>query len=110
MASKTDHQGDSSSGDRNRSSAVWDGLGTAVTDLLAIPGATVSALEAVAAMPERVDRLLTVAERLAGILERTEGTVRQAATGVDLAGRSIRDALGGVELVVDVMERSVPGL
>lgn len=85
-------------------------VGKAVADSLAIPGATVEALQALARVPERVDRLLTVVERLTTLVEHLDAAVAQTGQGIELAGSGIRSALGGIERVGQLLDRSVPDL
>jgi hypothetical protein len=75
----------------------------ALLAVLALPGATVDALGAVAVLPQRLDRLIS-------LVESATSAVETAASGVEVASEGIAGAAATLGEVVEVMGRSLPAL
>jgi len=66
------------------------------------PSAAVDTLDALNALAERIDRLLT-------LLEPLEGGMNLAGTGVDVATTGITQAIVGLQQAVGTLDSSLPG-
>jgi hypothetical protein len=66
------------------------------------PSAAVDTLDALNALAERIDRLLT-------LLEPLEGGMNLAGSGVDVAATGISQAIVGLQQVVGTLDSSLPG-
>ncbi len=71
--------------------------------LLRLPSSAVAALDAINDTAERLDRLMT-------LLERMEGGVNRAGSGIDIAALGISRAVSGLELAVGTLDTSLPSL
>ena len=69
--------------------------------LLRLPATTVTALDAINDLAERLDRLTT-------LLERVEGPVNKAGSGIDLAGLGISHAVSGLRQAAGALDPSLP--
>jgi hypothetical protein len=69
--------------------------------LLRLPSSTLAALDAINDLAERVDRLTT-------LLERIEGGMNMAGSGIDLATLGIANALSGLKQAVGTSDMSLP--
>jgi hypothetical protein len=68
-----------------------------------LPSTALAAMEAVNDMAERLDRLMT-------LLERLDGGVTKAGSGIDLAALGISAAVSGLEQAVGTLDSSLPSL
>ena len=71
--------------------------------LIRLPSSALATLNAVNDVAERMDRLMTVLERL-------EGGVNRAGSGMDLAALGISHAVSGLEQAVGTLDSSLPSL
>jgi hypothetical protein len=69
--------------------------------LIRLPATTVTALDAINDLAERLDRLTT-------LLEKVEGGVSVAGSGIDLAGLGISHALSGLRQAAGALDPSLP--
>ena len=71
--------------------------------VLRLPATALAAMEAVNDMAERLDRLMT-------LLERLDGGVTKAGSGIDLAALGISAAVSGLEQAIGTLDSSLPSL
>ncbi len=71
--------------------------------VIRFPSAAVDTLDALNALAERIDRLLT-------LLEPLQGGMNLAGTGVDVATTGITQAIVGLQQAVGTFDSSLPGL
>ncbi len=71
--------------------------------VIRLPTSALTAFEAVNDTAERLDRLMT-------LLERLEGGVNKAGSGIDLAALGISTAVSGLEQAVGTLDSSLPSL
>jgi ABC-type transporter Mla subunit MlaD len=71
--------------------------------LLRLPTSALATLDAINDVAERMDRLMT-------LLERLEGGVDKAGSGIDLAALGISGAVSGLEQAVGMLDSSLPSL
>lgn len=71
--------------------------------VLRLPSSALATLEAINDVAERMDRLMT-------LLERLEGGVNKAGTGMDFAALGISGAVSGLEQAVGILDASLPSL
>lgn len=70
--------------------------------VIRFPSAAVDTLDALNALAERIDRLMT-------LLEPLEGGMNLAGTGVGVATSGITQAIVGLQQAVDTLDSSLPG-
>ena len=71
--------------------------------LIRLPSSALATLDAINDVAERMDRLMT-------LLERLEGGVNRAGSGIDLAALGISHAVSGLEQAVSTLDSSLPSL
>jgi hypothetical protein len=71
--------------------------------VLRLPSSALATLDAINDVAERMDRLMT-------LLERLEGGVNKAGTGMDFAALGISGAVSGLEQAVGILDASLPSL
>ena len=71
--------------------------------LLRLPATTVTTLDAINDLAERLDRLTT-------LMERVEGPVNMAGSGIDLAGSGLARAVSGLRQAAGALDPSLPSL
>jgi ABC-type transporter Mla subunit MlaD len=71
--------------------------------VLRLPSSALATLDAINDVAERMDRLMT-------LLERLEGGVNKAGSGIDFAALGISSAVSGLEQAVGMLDASLPSL